>query len=206
MVLIAAHLNTGVIVIVAMQRQLYQIDRYIPHLYTPPPPPHPHKSLMVSVDNKHHVYLLYTCLKQLPNEKHLRVSFTLPAIVSAKTSVFCGRRLIHSYLLLQRRTMIKRTHVLTRRRHLIALQCACPELSASQPNKQQYCDHNYCNIPKQYCVSSVSQMISKKKIFRFVVVVFSPFCLAVLKAYLQTISYIIVLEVSSKKTDMRLSK
>ena len=57
MALIAAHLNAGVILVVTVY------DRHIlslfPHLHIPFPPFFPSLiSLMISVDVKHHVYLL----------------------------------------------------------------------------------------------------------------------------------------------------
>ena len=63
MALIAAHLNAEVILVVTVQRYVYNLP-------LPPPPPSPSLiSLMISVDDKHYVYLLFTtktilCLSQ----------------------------------------------------------------------------------------------------------------------------------------------
>ena len=57
MALIAAHLNAGIILVVTVQRQVYNIP--LPSIPYPLPPFSPSLiSLMVSVDVKHHVYLL----------------------------------------------------------------------------------------------------------------------------------------------------
>ena len=55
MALIAAHLNAKVILVVTVYRQVYNLS-LSPHLRTPFSPSL--ISLMVSVDVKHHVYLL----------------------------------------------------------------------------------------------------------------------------------------------------
>jgi len=58
MALIAAHLNAGVILVVTVWR--WYVISLLPHLHSPLPPFTPSQiSLMVSVDVKHHVYLLY---------------------------------------------------------------------------------------------------------------------------------------------------
>ena len=58
MALIAAHLNAGIIVVVTVYRQVYNLP-----LPPPPYPPLPFPpsliSLMVSVDVKHHVYFAH---------------------------------------------------------------------------------------------------------------------------------------------------
>ena len=57
MALIAAHLNAGVILVVTVQRYVYNLP-------APHPPPPSLISLMVSVDDKHHVYTYILCQKQ----------------------------------------------------------------------------------------------------------------------------------------------
>ena len=59
MALIAAHLNAEVILVVTVQREVYNLPLPPPppHLHTPPPISPSLKSRMVSVDVKHHVSL-----------------------------------------------------------------------------------------------------------------------------------------------------
>ena len=81
MALIAAHLNAEVILVVTVYRRVYNLPL--------PPPPYPLSpfspsliSLMVSVDVKHHVYLLYT-------RAHARTALVeLLAVEDADTSSF----------------------------------------------------------------------------------------------------------------------
>ena len=79
MAFISAHLNAGVIRVVTVLRQVYNL------LLPPPPYPLPHFSpflisLMVSVDVNHHVYLLTP-------------PYPLPSLllVPDKPYGFCGR-------------------------------------------------------------------------------------------------------------------
>ena len=58
MALIAAHLNAEVILVVTVYRQVYNLPLIPPPYPIPPPPPPSLISLMVSVDVKHHIYLL----------------------------------------------------------------------------------------------------------------------------------------------------